>query len=334
MNLKIITNISRLEKAQLDGITIDVTFFPEGMGPLRAGWLVFKESFSKDYILVNCNTVGLCIQGLLHLLVFFNRSRLVSVDSVLPVPVSISDKFKAALIRLCFKGVDIFIEYFKVTDGVTKYYGVRPKKFRYVPFKINRYQKVLKKVSDNDIGDDGYIFCGGNTRRDFSTLIEAVRHVDYPVKIVTMPNTIIETHGSYLDETKLPANIEVIRHDGSDSFLDYIARARLVVIPITKANITASGIGVYITAMGLKKCVIISSGVSVDSIITDEAIIVPPEDPVALRSALIRAFEDRAYRQGFEERAFAYAMSLAGEERLYSSLIEEIAKDRKKLTST
>lgn len=333
MNLKIITNIKRLEKAQVDGVTLDVTFFPEGMGTLKAGWLVFKESFGKDYVVVNCNTACLCIQGLLHLLVFFNRSRLVSVDSVLPVPVSISDKLKAALIGLCFKGVDIFIEYFRVTNGVTKYYGVSPDKFRYVPFKINRHQKVLKKVANNEIGDDGYIFCGGNTRRDFSTLIEAAKYVDYPVKIVTMANTIIETHGSYLDETRLPPNIEVIRHDGSDTFLDYIARARVVVIPIKSANITASGIGVYVTAMGLKKCVIISSGVSVDEIITDEAIIVPPEDPVALRGALTRAFEDQEYRQGFEARAHAYAMALGGEKRLYSSLIEELVEDRMRAKS-
>ena len=325
MHLKIITNIERLGDVQLDNVTVDTVLYPDGMGLVRAGWYVFKKSFGRDYVVINCSTPSLCILGLLNLVFPFNRCRLVSVDSVLPVPGNTREKIRVFIIALCFKGVDIFLDYFKDTSGVEKYYGVKKSKFRYIPFKINRYERVLEIIENNEIDDEGYIFCGGNTRRDFDTLIEAARRFSYPVKILTMGNSLIQRHGSYLDETSLPDNIEVIRHDGSDTFLDYIAKARIVVLPIKKRNITASGIGVSIAAMGLKKCVIISSGPSVNDIISDEAIVIPPENPEALAQEIKKAYENDEY----QSRAHSYAMQLGGEKKLYQSIIEQLVEDKK-----
>ena len=66
--------------------------------------------------------------------------------------------------------------------------------------KIKFGDKVLDKLKRNEIGDDGYIFCGGNTRRDFETLITAAKHIGHPVKIVTMDDGVISRHGSFLHE--------------------------------------------------------------------------------------------------------------------------------------
>lgn len=263
--------------------------------------------------------------GFLKLIFPFNRCKLVSIDTILSVPESFKDRIIQLARIISFKRVHLFIEYFKNTEGYRKYFRIKSEKLRYVPFKINLYESILNtKVSDR-----GYVFCGGKTRRDFATLVAAIRDLRYPVKIVCPANADIRKHGSFLNENSLPPNIEII-HDvyDYDSFNQYIAASRLVVLPIKKPNISASGISVYLTSMALRKCVIISAGPGVnDILINDEAIIVPPEDPPALRQAIMRAYNDDDYRRSFEENGYNYAMKLEGEERLYRSIIDVVLKD-------
>jgi glycosyltransferase involved in cell wall biosynthesis len=106
-----------------------------------------------------------------------------------------------------------------------------------------------------------------------------------------------------------------------------MASSRLVVLPI-KPDICGAGIGVYIMAMALRKCVIISSGPGSDDILSDSlAIIVPPKDPAALRAAIVKAFNDTNYRRSYEDNGYNYAMSLRGEERLLQSIVLELYLD-------
>src|SRR5258708_22338105 len=67
-----------------------------------------------------------------------------------------------------------------------------------------------------------------------------------------------------------------------------------------------AGIGVYIEAMALRKCVIISSGLGVGDVLTDQAVLVPPGDPSELRSAIVRMWSDDALRAAYAERARRY----------------------------
>jgi glycosyltransferase involved in cell wall biosynthesis len=325
--MRIITNTPGLSQLQDGMLEIDSQYAVAGKSRLASEWDVFKRSFNCDFIIIICNPTSVLIQGFLHKLFFFNRSKVVSVDSVMPMPIGFKQVAIARLKSLAFKGVDLFIEYFKDTRGYQKYYGIDKHKFRYTPFKINRYEKVLALIEQDKISDQGYIFCGGNTRRDFDSLIKVAKRVELPFLIVTMDNKIINQHGSHLDESTLPNNIKVVHHDGSDTFLDYIAGAKLVALPVRKRNISASGIGVYLASMALKKCVVISHGPAVDGIIKDEAILVPPEDADALEEAISKAYHDDDYRNGFAERGQAYALSLQGEERLYRSIIEIIQED-------
>jgi glycosyltransferase involved in cell wall biosynthesis len=214
--------------------------------------------------------------------------------------------------------------------GYERHDRIPKHKFRYVPFKVNRYERVLATPTR----DDGYVFCGGNTRRDFATLIAAARQLSCPFKIVTMREAVIGSHGSSLDERDLPPNIEVIRHDGSDSFLDFIAAARVVALPIKKANISASGIGVYLASMALGKCVVISEGPAVNGVVPDgAAVIVPAEDPAALRAAIDKAWSDEPFRARVAAAGQAYARQLGGEDRLCESVAQVLVADRSGLAA-
>ncbi len=193
--MRIITNTPGLARLANESLEVDTGYLTPGKSRLKSEWAVFKKSFDYDYTIIICDPASVIAQGFFHFLFFFNRCRLVSVDSVLPVPTGARERAKALIKLLAFKGVDIFIEYFRDTRGYERHYGIPKRKFRYTPFKINRYEQVLKIIDSGKISDQGYIFCGGNTRRDFDTLVQVARGVDYPFTIVTMQNAVIDQHG-------------------------------------------------------------------------------------------------------------------------------------------
>ena len=324
--MTVATNLRGLAGLPSPSGPIQVQPFSRAAGRLLERLRASRRALSCDYVVVNCSPADLFDVCLVKLVLPFTRARIVSLDTVLPVPQAdtLSARLKLGVKRLLFRQVHLFIEYFRETQGYEHHYAIPRDRFRYVPFKINRYERVLRTATR----DDGYVFCGGNTRRDFKTLIEAVKGLPVSVKIVTMEDRVIAGHGSALDEQSLPANVEVIRHDGSDSFLDYIAGARLVVLPIRRENISASGIGVYLASMALGKCVVISEGPAVNGVVpSGAAIIVPPEDPKALRAAIQRAAVDDDYRNGIAAAGQAYALSLGGEQQLCESVAQVIARD-------
>jgi glycosyltransferase involved in cell wall biosynthesis len=332
MRLSIISNLAALKHVDVAGVEVDLIAYPGGKAGFLKQSVAFYRAFRCDYAVINCSPRDLYWFCLLKLFFPFSRCRIVSLDTVLPVPTAagVLQGVGLALKKTLFKRVHLFIEYFRETSGYEKYYGIARPRFRYVPFKINRYEKVLQTATR----DEGYIFCGGNTRRDFATLIEATQSLAIPVRIVTRPNAIIGDHGSFIDERHLPPHINVVRHDGSDSFLDHIAAARLVVLPIKRDNISASGIGVYLACMALGKCVIISEGPAVNGIVpSGAAVVVPPEDPAALRAAIDRVLADDRLRVSIAEAGQRYALSLGGEQRLCESVLGVLVADAREIAS-
>jgi glycosyltransferase involved in cell wall biosynthesis len=202
---------------------------------------------------------------------------------------------------------------------------LRPEQFRYVPFKINSYETILR----TECSDEGYIFCGGLSRRDFNALFQAVSGLDCRVVVLTAPNPVLTQHGSFLDDSKVPENVTVIRTDGgAGPFIQTMAAARFVVLPIKRGVSMPTGISVYIEAMALRKCVVISGCPGVDDVLTEQqAIIVPPGDVSALRRAILRVLADQDYRMQYAERGYCYAMTLQGDQRLRQSIIRELSWD-------
>ena len=326
MQIKIISNIHSLEDIRREGLAIDLYKYPKSKNSIKTILSIFIKSFKYDYILLNFTTFDVFFLAFLKLIALFNQCRLVTSDLILTVPEkSIKGKISQIVKTILLKKIDFCIVYFKNNQGYRKFYHILPEKLKYVPYKINSYELVTKAK----ITDEGYIFTGGKSRRDFTTLIKAVRELPYPIKIVTPDNRELFLHGSRLNESNLPPNVKVVHDDGSaESFIKHIAASRLVVLPIKKENISSSGIGVYIMAMALKKCVIISAGPAIDDLLTaDTAIIVPPEDPETLKAAIEQAYNNDQLRNRIAENGYNYAISLGGEKRLRESVLDKLYDD-------
>src|SRR5262249_53078342 len=152
----------------------------------------------------------------------------------------------------------------------------------------------------------------------FATLFAAIEPLGIPIKVVTSTEKEMNPHGSSLKGLQIPKNVEIFVQDQSaEFFVKTMAGARLVVIPIVRDTTTQAGIGVYLQAMALGKCVIISDSLGTTDVLTvGQAIIVPAGDAAALRSAIHRAWTDSEWRNQFAETGQRYALPLGGEDEL------------------
>ena len=284
----------------------------------------FLRSFRHDYILLNGTVRDALVLGVLKFFVPFHHAKIVLLDIMLSTPKGFRGRAKAWLVGRLLRRTHRILVYYHNTSGIQRHYGIPADRFRYIPFKINQREMISRMTPV----DGGYVFCGGKTRRDFATFFQAVDGLDLPVRVVTTSNSDIARHGSYVDEGAAPSNVEVVRLDGSpEAFLSHMAGARVVVLPITP-EICGAGISVYVQAMALRKCVILSAGPGAEDVLTaGQAIIVPPSDPFALRRAIERAFSDPNYRASYERNGYDWASTLGGEDRLYESVLRMVHDD-------
>ena len=248
----------------------------------------------------------------------FHRCRFTTLDFFIGSPPA----SRRPMIRWCLNRVDRMLVYFRDATVFEKEYGISPRRFHYVPFKINGIE-LIRKIT---LCDHGYIFTGGRSRRDFATLFAAVEPLGYPVKIVTSSEADMRPHGSSLERLRVPPNVEISTNDqAQDFFIRMMAGARLVVLPIVRDTTTQAGIGVYLQGMALRKCVIVSSGMGVSDVLTDhQALIVPAGDVDALRRAIERAWNDDTLRERYAAAGFAYARRFGGEDDLRRNVLDAL----------
>jgi glycosyltransferase involved in cell wall biosynthesis len=152
--------------------------------------------------------------------------------------------------------------------------------------------------------DDGYVFAGGGTGRDFATLIEALGGTEIPLRVVTFsPDTLAW-------EGELPANVHVEWRMSPRSFLERMAAARLVVVPLRDAD-SDFGQTTVVQALALGKPVVTTRSPGVIDYVHDgcEGLLVEAGDVPGYRAAVERLHGDGRLRAACGERALERARS-------------------------
>ena len=325
MDLKIISDLKNLDKINLSGVKLRLLPYRRNKNKVLRIFKYLILSYRYDYLLLNYSS-EIFLFGLLKWILPFNRCKFVTLDIFLPTSSkTFYENINKYLRIIALKKINIIFLYSKRNEEICKTYKIRHDKTQYIPFKINNYDYVINQKPT----DRGYIFTGGVSRRDYPTLIEAVRDLKYPLKIITPSLEKAIPHGTYTEFKNLPENVELIHDDGSvKSFISYIANSRIVVIPLKREDFASTGRSVYLVSMALKKCVIISSGPATNEVLTNkQAIIVPPEDISALRRAIIKAFNDGEFRNSIAVNGNKYALGLGDHLALCKRLLKKIVDD-------
>jgi len=123
---------------------------------------------------------------------------------------------------------------------------------------------------------DGPVFAGGNSSRDYRALLVAARDLDAPVTVATT-----------LPLHDVPQNVKA----GSIPHAEYerlTREARVVVVPLLGDTARSAGQTTYLNAMVLGKPLVVTDSPGVRTYIEHGAsgLIVPPDDPAALRDAI------------------------------------------------
>jgi glycosyltransferase involved in cell wall biosynthesis len=274
----------------------------------------------SDIIVINNDTRALLTLCVMRALSSFPRGKIISVDILLPAPTTWLARFGAFAKRQVLRHVDCFILYFHDLRGYTEHYGITPGRVHFIPFKVNAWERIDPNIQPSD--DGSYVLIAGRTMRDLDTFIEAMRDLPYPGILLHQDPATMERYGTVLDLENLPSNIQPVLHDGKqESWLEIMRGARVIALPTLPETISSSGISTYLDAMALGKCVVLTEGPATRGLIQNEALIVPPANPKALRAAIQTAWERPAVRQTVAAAGWEYARKLQGERRLLTDIL-------------
>jgi glycosyltransferase involved in cell wall biosynthesis len=283
---------------------------------------ILRNVQRAELILINCDVYLTMQVAALFLFLPFLRRPVLSHDLVLRPPRTWKARLTLPVKRFLLARVDHFTLHFRDLSGYQKHFGIRPERCSYTPFKPNirfRYEYTVGSEGD-------YILCFGRSERDYDSFFAAMAELpDCPAAIPPPDFPKLRQHGSRFSWPldKLPPNVRILEDDGTNvSLIRMIERARLVVLPILGGRISPSGIGTYLNAMLLGKCVILTEGTAASDVFTDEVILVPPENPQALRDAIRRAWDDDDFRRRTALAGQRYSESCGGEPELRQRVLD------------
>jgi glycosyltransferase involved in cell wall biosynthesis len=276
-----------------------------------------RQCLSSDLVIIdNSGQRQLYLACLLRV---FARFRLVSVDAILRPPSGLRAKLIATVKRLLLRQVDRFVLFFGNTSGYESHYGLDQSRIVYVPFKVNGLDEGLLPA---DVPEGDHVLCAGRTLRDVTTFVAAMAEAGCPAVLLQQESELMRAHGTEQYRGALSRNVRLEMHDGPlRTFIAAIARARIVVIPRYRDDIGCTGISTYLMAMALGKCVIISRGPGAEDVLTDQAVLVEPENVQALDDAVRELWSDGARRQAVGTAAKRYAESCGGTQRLATDVL-------------
>jgi len=315
----VLTNLKRLQGVESEGYRVTSTFVG-GKANIWSGIRLFCQSFRFDAIIFSSETRRLLIFCLLRTLLPFSQCVVLGVDYILQEPIGWRQRLLARIKGRLLSKVDRFILHFVETSVYQKYYGIPRERCAFIPFKVNHFEVIAS--SQRTSSDGEYVFTAGRSFRDLPTFAQAMRHTGYPGLLLYEDAEIMMQGGTKVDLGSLPENLKAIKNPSEQSWVDYIAQAKVVVVPLLPASGYAPGLSLYLMAMAMKKCVIITEGPSTSGLLTNEAIIIPPGNYLAMASAMKRAWEDDDFREQVAAAGQHYARTLGGEMRLYRDLVE------------
>jgi glycosyl transferase family 1 len=151
--------------------------------------------------------------------------------------------------------------------------------------------------------DNGRVFAGGNSLRDYRPLIDAAGEIGAPVDIATSTLDADDARG-------YPVNVTARSFARAD-YDAMLRAASVVVVALEPRTDRSSGQTTYVNAMALGKAIVVSDAPGVRDYIDDgeTGVIVPYGDAAALSCAVRALLADRQRRQRLGENARRHALA-------------------------
>lgn len=167
-------------------------------------------------------------------------------------------RLKEAVTRHALLGCDLVICNTRpLMESISaRYAGVRDK------LAFVRWGGGHGKPPPENLKDNGYVFCGGRTNRDFDTVLEAVTRL--------RATTILVVGEATRFRREVPDFVTVHRNVPADKFQSLVEEARVVVIALERPDIS-SGQVVLMQAMRCAKPTVVSATAGIEDYVVDGA---------------------------------------------------------------
>lgn len=294
-----------------------------------AQFLSYRRERDAVY-LINCNTSLVLALARQQLSPFAPRRPIVAVDVIVRRPVGLAARLTALGKKLLFGRVDLFIHYFKDLSLAHPLFGIGGPRSLFVPFKSNIWDRRAPAPQP----DGEYALCFGRSLRDFDTFFTAMERTGLPGAIADPKGMGAHQHGSRFTRPldQLPPNVRTLPDAGTnEAQAELLAGAKVVVVPVVRGSLVASGISTILNAMALGKCIVATEGPGVTDLFDAELISVPAEDPAALAAAIERVWHDDELRRRTAQAGWEYARRCGSEQDLFQRLIDAVAERRGQL---
>ena len=204
-----------------------------------------------------------------------HRPTVVRTDALFAWPDGVVRRtLKRTYIRAAMAAVDAMVVW--APDTIDRYhaaFGLPREQFVVVPF-----HHTLTGFEASDTTRARYLFSGGDSARDYPTLLRAVDGLDIDVVIATRLN---------LPSVGVPKNV-TIKPTSRVEFRKLMAGAEFVVFPLKMQGLRTSGQQSYLNAMAMAKAVIVTDTRDAPYYIEDgrTGMLTPPGDVRLLRDAI------------------------------------------------
>jgi glycosyltransferase involved in cell wall biosynthesis len=267
-------------------------------GPRRiiSFWLpclltALRAFFSGASVVICWQQVMGFFLGWIKTLTFSNRPFLITSGLFFRMEEkNLKASLKYLFIKKALGSIDKVIVYSDSLSAIySSLFGINAEKFLSLPLPVVLLPHGYENPCPMRVASGRYIFSGGRSDRDFRTLCEAMKNINYPLKIACGSE-------DYKNLRSLFDSLDVEFHVNVPflEFVNLIAMSDIVVIPLNSPQ-SMNGQLVMIQAMALAKPVIITQSVGISGYVEHgvNALTVPGRDAFTLGEAIKGALKDR-----------------------------------------
>ncbi len=251
-------------------------------------WRLLRSAGSNCVVITNGGTPIWFFAGLMNR--FLIRKRRILCWGIF---LETNSRWKKALLRAALRGIDLAAIWSgKQVATHAKFLNLPESKFIFVPYKSNHSKQVSSEIP---IGN--YVFAGGNGKRDYRCLIEAVRGTDIPVVISATDPQVRESI------ERLPNVIALAAWEPAFSQLQ--AGCRFAVIPMISTGIKGGGEANFCNVMWHSRPVVAADDMAAHEYIEEgvTGYVVPSGDAQALRRRMLELWNDQDKTREMGRRA-------------------------------
>ncbi|MCL2118201.1 MAG: glycosyltransferase [Planctomycetaceae bacterium] len=262
---------------------------------------LFQAADRSTVILVNGGSGGLWLMlGYLNRLPFLRRRTLflwdVFVEYLLGTEkrlkffplIKVKTHWKEAIARHALAGYDLIVKWSrKQAAAHARYYRLPEEKFIFLPYKSNHSNKARHSQDALcSVSLGRFVFAGGNGKRDYKCLVDAVRGTDIPV-IISATDPAVRKSIEFLPNIILIGAPE-------PAFAQLQSICTLAVVPMIDSGLKGGGEANFCNAMWHGKPVIACCNMAAEDYIIDgtTGFVVPSGDSELLRQRILELWND------------------------------------------